>query len=137
MNWISGVYVYREKNGTYMDMPTMMEIRNADLETFGYALFGQGEYKITEKLRVTAGLRYSYDDMEGDLDYSGIAGTYTFGDSFDGSVILPKLSLAYDITPDMMAYSTVSRGYLRRRIQYCICYFYKGFYIRPGIYHEL
>ncbi len=108
--WLGGVYLFKEKNVTDIDIPFFKEIRNTDMNTQGYALFGQGTITFFQRLHLTAGLRYNYDDMEGDMDYYGTS-HYTFGSSFSDNVLLPKFSAAYDLTPEIMAYSTAARGY--------------------------
>jgi len=110
-DWLGGIYVSSEDNVTDIDMPSLKEIRNTDMETQEYAVFGQGTLTFFDKLHLTAGLRYSVDDMEGVMDYYGSSDSYTFGASFDDDVLLPKFSIAYDLTPEIMTYFTVSRGY--------------------------
>lgn len=115
--WVSGIYVYNEDYDSYVDLPTMYEIRDAEVESHGYAIFGQGTYSVTKKLHITAGLRYGYDKQDGTLDYdgmnfiTGMRNAYSFSKEFDDDVLLPKLSVSYDVTPKVMTYVTAARGY--------------------------
>jgi outer membrane receptor protein involved in Fe transport len=92
----------------YADSPTQM------LST---AAYGEGTYKITDRLRLTAGLRaYDYDSNF----WSSISGWGTaFGaalPAYTGNIHLnswginPKLTLSYDVAPNLMVYTTVARG---------------------------
>lgn len=109
--WLGGLYMFTEDNITDIDIPSLGEVRDTDMETRGYAVFGQGTLTVLDRLHLTAGLRYSYDDMEGEMDYSGPGGSYTFGKSFTDDVFLPKFSAAFDLTPGIMTYATVAMGY--------------------------
>lgn len=109
--WLGGLYLLNEKNGTDIDIPRWGEIRNSEIRTRGYAVFGQSTVTVKEKIHITAGLRFNYDDMDGEMTYSSAAGTVKFGDSFSNSVVLPKLSISYDIGPNLLTYTTISRGY--------------------------
>jgi iron complex outermembrane receptor protein len=110
VHWLGGIYLFREENDTDLDMPTLKTVRNTDVESLGYALFGQGTLTLFERLHLTAGLRYGVDDQDASMRYTDAA-TTTFEKSIDESVLLPKFSVGYDIRPGMMAYATVSRGY--------------------------
>ncbi|MEW6999375.1 TonB-dependent receptor [Colwelliaceae bacterium BS250] len=96
-------------------------------ETTSYAIFGNGTYQITEKLSVTAGLRWSKDEK----DFSGTAygrrfdnGTnmhvdldgndvfdYAFETSDSWDEWTPSFNLDYQATDDMFLYVSASKGY--------------------------
>ena len=110
VRWLGGVYLFQEDNDTDLDMPTLKTIRNTDVDSFGYAVFGEGTLTLLDRLHLTAGLRYGVDDQKALMQYTNDAAT-TFEKSIDESVILPKFSISYDIRPEIMAYTTVSKGY--------------------------
>jgi iron complex outermembrane receptor protein len=86
------------------------------------AAFSEGEYTLTEKLRLTAGMRYTDEEKK-----------FQFGESVPASIkdgepiiapaygytplsaswhnVAPKVSLDYQWTPDTMLYGTWSRGF--------------------------
>ena len=77
------------------------------------AAFVQGEYKFTDELTATAGLRYNYEHRNFIVDYRydfptpagvGIAREYD-------SVALPAFGLNYKPTFDTLVYAKVSEGY--------------------------
>jgi iron complex outermembrane receptor protein len=115
--WLAGLYGFKEK--TDIDFKTQaMGNRKTDIDIKGYAVFGQGTYTLFDQLHLTAGLRYDYIDLEGDQTYefidpwTGIPQTIDFGKDFDNDEILPKFSIAYDFTDDIISYASVSKGYL-------------------------
>jgi iron complex outermembrane receptor protein len=69
------------------------------------ALFGFVDYKLTDKLTASAGLRYDIDTIE--LDDSLNAQK----DEKNKNVLQPKLSLAYQATKNTLLYTNYGRGY--------------------------
>lgn len=106
------------------------------LNSFSYAAFGEGQYKITDDLSLTFGARYTkdrknYDYLNVDLPDSFTCQTPAFG-PLAGAVfvngcnfypsenhfgkaqadnISGRGSLDYTIAPDVMAYFSYGRGY--------------------------
>lgn len=109
--WVGGVYAFKENYDTYVDLPTLSEVRDTEVDSEGYAVFGQGTYSLTKRLHLTAGLRYGYDKQDGSLEYDGVMGQFKLDKEFDDDVLLPKLSVSFDVTPKVMTYATVSKGY--------------------------
>lgn len=97
-------------------------------DTTSYAAFGQITLPITEKLDITLGGRYAYDEKDFDLDASGTeigfglltpdpanpeAGPVGFSssDSESWSNFSPKVSLEYNASEQTFIYLTFSQGY--------------------------
>ncbi len=71
-----------------------------------YAVFGQVEYDITERLELTAGLRYDEEDNETQsLHLDNLVQQETF------SEWQPKLSLSQHFTDDVMGFVSLARGF--------------------------
>jgi iron complex outermembrane receptor protein len=68
----------------------------------GCAAFGQGTYTLFHKLHLTAGLRFDHQDLEGKLKGIGFAGPVDLAKDLDYDECLPKFSIAYDFTKDVM-----------------------------------
>ena len=79
-----------------------------------YALFGEATYGLTDKLKFTAGARFSKNKYSFDT-FTG--GPQLFGPSATGSgnnsenSFTPKLSLQYQVDPNDMFYTTYAKGY--------------------------
>lgn len=86
-------------------------------QTNSYAVFGQVAFPISENLRLTGGLRYSYDTV--DVDYS-LAQTFIFppfatvtnsgSQDFDGGSVTGRVSLDYSPSDDVLLYASYNRG---------------------------
>lgn len=81
----------------------------ADLGTESIAGFGQVTLDLTDQLRAIAGFRYTHEDR------SITASDITNGVDFSSGVTFKKWTwragLEYDLSPDNMAYATVSKGF--------------------------
>jgi len=89
-----------------------------DLETTSYALFAQGNWTLSDRWGVSAGLRYSKDDKSYDRTTSTFStagpfldGTFAFQASDSWDDITPMLSVDYSISDEHMLYASVSKGF--------------------------
>jgi iron complex outermembrane receptor protein len=103
----------------------------AHSDTKSYAGFAQVTWNITDRLHLTPGLRYTYEDKFGSYDQSVAGGHPRTGSNFasdtaklvsiardqhysasftDGS-LSGQVNLAYDITDDVLAYATYAKGH--------------------------
>jgi outer membrane receptor protein involved in Fe transport len=82
------------------------------------ALFLDGTYALTEKLKLNVGLRYAWthfdyhnlnDGAQDLLDDGGVPATVSGGR--DETPFTPKVNVTYQATRDDMVYATVSKGY--------------------------
>lgn len=90
------------------------------------AIYGQAEYSFTDKLRGTAGVRYSKDKRRSfslnidqssrDDKFPSYAGTPTpvLGDDTHTDI---RLGLQYDFSDNIMGYGTYSTGYIAGAVQ--------------------
>ncbi len=114
--WLAGLYGFTEDTDVAFDMQrqnqAMKQIRNTEMDIDGYAIFGQGTYTLFDKLHLTAGLRYDHLDLEGEQEFISANSMEKYNKGLDYDEVLPKFSLAYDFTHDIMSYASVSKGYL-------------------------
>jgi len=125
--WVGGFYFFQAQNledfnfqDTGLNYPAggYSFVSSGDLSSRSFAPFGQLDYDLAKTslgipLTITAGLRYTDDEKYGygTLDYSGFIenappSTHEWG-QWTG-----KFELAYQFTPNIMGYASVSRGYL-------------------------
>lgn len=125
LTWLFGATYYRERGsyhprtygGRLVFDPNPPLTFGSDVDHINidaYALFGELTYKLTDRLTVIGGLRYSLDEpsFSGNsiVPATGLAGPLVSGsDRF--SSFTPKVSLRYALTPAINAYATYSRGF--------------------------
>lgn len=85
---------------------------NALIKTRAYALFGEVDYDITDRLTAIVGARYSYEKKTGYGAYvccdTSILPEY---ESKGWNNFIPRLTLKYDINDQTNVYATFSRGF--------------------------
>lgn len=69
------------------------------------ALFGFADYKLTDKLTASLGLRYDIDNYEQDDRLGGVV------NERDDNVLQPKVSLSYQAAEGALIYANYGRGY--------------------------
>jgi iron complex outermembrane receptor protein len=108
-----------------------VNVSQAKISFINMAAYGQGTFALTEQLKLTAGLRYTYDRSRG-LGFAKVrafpasgafamAGPETCEVGYTGDCSLASrtsskratwtLNLAYNPIPDVMVYGTWTRGY--------------------------
>ena len=98
------------------------------IETDSYAVFGQLTWDITDRLHLTPGLRYTYEDKAGAYTATttgglatadatlisrrlGVARPQAYAADLSDDDLSGQLSLSYDVRTDVLAYGSVARGY--------------------------
>lgn len=77
------------------------------------AAFGEANFRVTDALTITAGLRVAHTKLEFANGQAGpFNGPVTGGAAtLKANPITPKISASYKIDPDNMVYATASKGY--------------------------
>ncbi|MEO9598944.1 TonB-dependent receptor [Parasphingorhabdus sp.] len=84
----------------------------AGQKTEAYAAFADGSYEITDKLTVSAGVRYSYEEKDFDLAFfAGAAAGQATSLNADFDALTGRVILQYQLTDDIMAFGGWSRGF--------------------------
>ena len=87
------------------------------LKETSIALFGDVNYKVTDKLKATVGVRLSREEIDFFQRTYGllIAAPFDVGQVVTGNVvekpITPKFNISYQATPDDLYYVTAAKGY--------------------------
>lgn len=131
LRWMAGLYYYQEDTGIVTRsrfgsdavamgfVPAPMDsVLDADKDDQGYALFGQLDYRITDHVTLTAGLRRDHDKrrvrMRTRMEMGGTPVPGSEGDLNDRRVFkewLPKIALAYKPDANILWYANAAKGY--------------------------
>lgn len=121
LSWLAGLYAYRSEyhvdgvnvldytafgmGGPYRDLTDASKINS------GQAVFGQLDYRVGERLSLTAGLRLDREKREADIrtQLESGASVHIQGDKHFNQW-LPKLGASWTLS-DGLLYGSVSRGY--------------------------
>jgi len=146
--WTTGVY-YLNIDGDYSQELSVLPPPDFDasvlalgqqalwsVETTSYSVFGQIEHDLSDRLMLTAGLRWTYDDKDyayiavprfvaGGMSIPGVAplgvppgslveaslANNGVSDSYDEDGTSARLQLDYSVTPDWLLYASFNKGY--------------------------
>jgi iron complex outermembrane recepter protein len=108
--WLTGIYF--DKNDYHIKEQASSTPRDYEIDGYSYAVFGQATVPLTTRLSAICGLRY--EDQQTDFTDN------LSGSELDGSWddISPKIALQYHFTPQIMGYTSISKGYRSGGINY-------------------
>lgn len=89
-----------------------------DLSLNSFAAFGQASYEVTDRLSLTVGMRYTYEEKDYSRTtstisegFAGLNGTFAFDASESWDAFTPSVTLDFSATDDVLLYAGVSRGF--------------------------
>ncbi len=112
LRWLAGFYAYSQWSEVDGTIGVQPQTRFTDVDQVGLAGFGQVEYRVTDSLRLSVGGRLEWIDQNGEMTLITGAGETRFDKGLETVTVLPRVTLAYDVTPDVMVYGSYARGYL-------------------------
>jgi iron complex outermembrane recepter protein len=112
LNWIGGLYAFNE-NARYVEFDSLLggaSFLDLDVqpENTSFATFGQLDWKITDRLTGTLGLRYTYEKRQLDLRFNAFGPAY-IEDTW--SEPTPRLAFAYQATDAVLFYVSAAKGF--------------------------
>lgn len=124
LKWVVGAYESRENLSSYSyvdEGPINFITVFPKLDDTTWAVFGEGTYSLTNRLRLIGGLRYTWEQKTADgttatdpvplLTVPGILGATPFTDDETYTAVSWRTGVEYDVTPQSMAYFTASTGF--------------------------
>ncbi|QNA86613.1 TonB-dependent receptor [Sphingomonas sp. So64.6b] len=108
--WIVGGFYYGDTvdNPTYSNVTTLLN--NAHMQVDAYAIFGEGTYALTDRLKVTAGVRYSTENRTF-LSRRNAGTPLTAFRSLNVDAWTPRVSVIYALNDNSNVYATYSKGF--------------------------
>jgi len=126
LDWIFGFFYLNEEGEqryTGLLQPFFDFAENTRAETTSYAVYGEGTWRFGDRWSLTAGLRFTDEDKDFQLECAGLTagsgtGTCTPTDTgFDTQLnkryeeFTPRLSLNYDLGDNVLLYLSAARGF--------------------------
>jgi iron complex outermembrane receptor protein len=114
-NWVLGLFYYQDdRDAAFFIEPGAIQTNHSNLTTDSIALYGDIQHNLTERLTLSAGLRYTRDDREHTGwfdDFFGFSGNQIpFSFDLTDESVTGRLVLSYDVSDDVMWYASVSTG---------------------------
>lgn len=106
-DFLGGLYVDK---GDYnivhnSDYGSGIKLTEQDADDFSLGVFSHITYQINNKLSVSGGLRFDKDNRELDDHAKDVELENSYNE------ISPKIAAEYKVTPDIMTYATIAKGY--------------------------
>lgn len=124
INYQVGVFYFEDEFfGTSREQSAgatqFLTVSTADIENTTYAFFGQGSYDFSDRLTVTAGVRYTEDEKDAiNIRFTDGAPSETLPDiSLDDDNISWDLAFSYAATEEGQLYGRVASGFRAPSIQ--------------------
>jgi iron complex outermembrane recepter protein len=126
LHWLAGAYLYSEEHLEVrrFSLPNLPQYpggifakaEDQDLDSHGVALFVDANYKLTDRIEVDLGGRWSRDTTKSnfnlDVNLPGIADVVGTGaGSTSSQSFTPSASVLYRLAPDVNLYARYSQGY--------------------------
>lgn len=128
LHWVGGLFYFDEDDSTFAGLfGPAITVVTAELNEYrnrSWAAYGQGSYDLSDRLSLTAGLRYTFEEKDFVRTQDLIIGATTVperGDTgfrlasidtaSDWSSLSPKVGLDYKVSDDVLAYVSISRGF--------------------------
>jgi iron complex outermembrane receptor protein len=130
LSWTAGTYFFHQNNpnkqathfgkdGSLLGAPNdFASISTSTAKNTGFALYGQLNYKVTEKLLLVGGLRYDYEHkslaVKGEGQPDGADAFVTTPDTAAArnfNAISPKVGLQYQVAHNSNLFANYSRGF--------------------------
>ncbi len=127
LKWVTGLYFFDEHASDISNYPILTDFGNAFsfsqtlyIHNKSYAIYGQSDYGITDKLKLTTGIRFNRDEKSVyrlklaypsgiPFDVSTDNAPTTKDGNWDSSS--PRLGLSYQWTPSVMTYVSAADGF--------------------------
>ncbi len=112
--WMAGFFYFDEDARQDLNLEllggVLALVPLSDLDVEAWALFGELSFKPTDRLKLTAGLRYSDETKDHVTIMNGVILPDSSGKA-SWDAITPKFTIGYDIGENLFVYATASRGF--------------------------
>ncbi|AQR61454.1 hypothetical protein BZG35_07170 [Brevundimonas sp. LM2] len=148
IDWVAGLYYFNQtvstdgvtqygRDASYWLLPAgtpdalldgYTAVNVSSIETTSYAAFGQLTWNVTDRLRITPGLRYTQEEKSGSYALSvsgglvttdptlisrrlGIARPQTYAAEISDGSVSGQLAVSYELVPDVLTYVSYAQGF--------------------------
>ncbi|MEL6917018.1 MAG: TonB-dependent receptor [Bacteroidota bacterium] len=130
LSWIAGAFLYRTRDDDSNDFITGSDFGlvdpdfaalvpftrtdRADIIQQGYALYGQASFEVTDKISLSAGLRYDFEENEATINRTFDSPAFPateFSGSTDFDSFSPKVAISYQANDNTFVFANVARGF--------------------------
>jgi iron complex outermembrane receptor protein len=112
LKWTLGVNAFTQNTDADFNLGAMSTDRHTEIDQWGAGLYGFAEYAFTDRFRIGAGLRVDYVSSKAWQRFSSPTANLRYEGSDSSTTLLPKLTLAYDVSDATTIHASYARGYM-------------------------
>lgn len=112
MKWVLGFNTFKQSTDADFNLGAMSTDRHTKIDQTGAAIYGFAEYSLLERFRLGVGLRVDHISSDAWQSFTSPMMSLRYEGSDSSTTLLPKLTLAYDISNATTIHASYSRGYM-------------------------
>ncbi|MCE8419938.1 TonB-dependent receptor [Rhodovulum sulfidophilum] len=112
LKWVLGVNAFKQSTDADFNLGAMSTDRHTEIDQNGVALYGFTEYAISERFRLGGGLRLDHVSSEAWQSFTSPMARLRYKGDESSTTVLPKLTLAYDLSEATTIHASYARGYM-------------------------
>lgn len=109
LQWLGGLFYFGDTTPTYT-LSNLALVVDARLRTDAYAAFGELTVAVTDRLKLTGGVRYSYEE-KADLSRRATGTPLVAFQRTDADSWTPRVSAVFKVNDTSNLYATFSKGF--------------------------
>lgn len=109
--WVTGLNLSNSRRSFDMDMPLYMTVNQRDFKTDSHAIYGEVTYPQSDRLKLTAGLRHTWEKKTFDAIYDNGGARSKDHRQLKEDYNTGRIALSYAVTPSTNMYGVIARGY--------------------------
>lgn len=112
LKWVVGLNAFNQDTDADFNLGAMSTDRHTEIDQIGAAAYGFAEYALADRLRVGAGLRVDHISSDAWQSFTSPLAKLRYEGSDSSTTVLPKLTLAYDLSDSTLVHASYARGYM-------------------------
>ncbi|QTD44354.1 TonB-dependent receptor [Ottowia testudinis] len=109
--WVVGYNYHRGKRQTHSDIPLRQMNSRLDFSATSHALYGEVTYPMAERLKLTAGLRHTWEDKDYRAAFTAAGTPSSDARQLRDRYFTGRLGASYAVTPHSNVYLIWARGH--------------------------
>lgn len=112
LKWVVGLNAFNQDTDADFNLGAMSTDRHTEIDQIGAAAYGFAEYALADRLRVGAGLRVDHISSDAWQSFTSPLAKLRYEGGDSSTTVLPKLTLAYDLSDSTLVHASYARGYM-------------------------
>jgi iron complex outermembrane receptor protein len=112
LKWVLGFNAFKQNTHADFNLGSLSTDRHTEIDQTGAALYGFAEYALSGRFRFGAGLRIDHISSDAWQSFTSSIANQRYEGSNSSITVLPKLTIAYDLSDATTIHANYARGYM-------------------------